>query len=62
MCIGEIVQQTVLIRNVMQIDVLSVQLTDSISISIYDSCIIKELLSAFRIIGIGVGQLVITIA
>ena len=62
MCVGEIVQQTVLIGNVVQIDILSIQLTDSIAVSIYDSCIIKELLSAFRIIGIGVGQFVITIA
>ena len=62
MCIGEIVQQTVLIRNIMQIDVLSVKLTDSVSVCIYDTSVIKELFRTLRIIGIRVGQLVISVA
>ena len=45
----------------MQVDVLSVDLTDTVSIGIYDTSVIQELLSAFRIVLIRVVQLVITI-
>ena len=62
MCIGEIVQQTVLIGNVMQVDVLSVNLTDSVSVSIYDTSVVKELFRTFRIISIRVVQVLISIA
>ena len=61
MCIGEIVQQTVLIGNVMQIDVLSVKLTDSVSVCIYDTSIVKKFFRTFRIIGIWVVQFVVSI-
>ena len=61
MCIGEIVQQTVLIRNVVQVDVFSVDLTDSVSVRIYDTGIVKELFRTFRIIGIWVVQFVVSI-
>ena len=61
MCIGEIIQQTVLIRNVVQVDVFSVDLTDSVSVRIYDTGIVKELFRTFRIIGIWVVQFVVSI-
>ena len=62
MRIGEIIQQTVFIGHVAQIDILTIQFADAITIRIHDSCIIQNFLCFFRIIGIRILKFFIAVA
>ena len=61
MCIRKFIQQTVFIRNITQIDIFSINLTDTISVCIYNPRIIQQFLRTFRIIGVWVVQFLISI-
>ena len=61
MRIGKLIQQTVFIRNITQIDIFSINLTDTISVCIYDPRIIQQFLRTFRIIGVWIVQFLISI-
>lgn len=61
MCIRKFIQQTVFIRNITQIDIFSINLTDTISVCIYNPRIIQQFLRTFRIIGVWIVQFLISI-
>ena len=58
MGIGEVVQQTVRIGDVTEFDIFTVEFTDAVAVGIFDAGVVQDLLGAFRIVFIGILQLV----